>query len=541
MRITFIGHAGFVVETASAVVVIDPWLSSRGAFDSAWMQFPRNHHLAPQVRELLETSPKQRFLYLSHEHKDHFDPDFLDTVARRDFTVLIPRFQRPALREVFEAYGCKRLILCEDRQELPLPGGGYLKVFLSESGTNRDSSLLVQGDGQSFLNLNDCKIHDRLAGIVAEEGPIDVFTCQFSGAIWHPVCYEYPREAYEAISRQKRMSKFEAVARALETVRPRAYLASAGPACFLDPALFHLNLEPVSIFPRAPALFEFLRERLPGGSTRYVEPMPGDVIDVGSLELLQAAPERLTEANLEGYLRAYAADMAPIFRARRRNILRAEVEEIHELLRVELRRKLDLLELHGRVGMPLYVSLTELPERLLRVDFRGRRIDVVPEIRDRSRYTMTVGALDIARVLERKLTWEDFLLSLRHRLSRTPDVYDPVFHGFLGLEVEDIREFCEEVLAMESHRERTVVAAGDKRYSVLRYCPHQGADLSEAWVEGERYLVCPRHRWRFDLQDGGQCRLNGASLHAQCLPEAAGRRENERDRAPLPMESHPGA
>lgn len=529
MRITFIGHAGFVVETASAVVVMDPWLSPRGAFDSGWMQLPRNHHLAPQVRELLESSPKQRFLYVSHEHKDHFDPEFLETVRQRDFTVVIPRFQRTALRDMFQAYGCKQVIDCEDLREVPLPGGGYLKLFLTESGTNRDSGVLVRADGQSFLNLNDCKIHDRLARITAEEGPIDIFTAQFSGAIWHPTCYEYPRDVYERISRQKRDSKFEAMARAIDTVRPRAYLTSAGPACFLDPKLFHLNLEPVSIFPRAPELFAFLGQRLPGVPTRYLEPMPGDELDVASLELLHEAPERVTDENLKDYLRTYAEQVGHVFRERRRNLMRAEVDLIHEQLRVELRRKLDLLDLHGRVGMPLYVGLTESPGKLLRVDFKLRRVDVVPEIRDTSRYTMMASAADIVRVLDRKLTWEDFLLSLRHRMSRNPDVYEPILHGFLGLEIEDVREFCEGIRATEAQKERTVVTAGGKRYSIQRFCPHQGADLSEAWVEEDRYLVCPRHRWRFDLHAQGVCPLNGSSLQAECVPE----KERERP-APSP-------
>jgi UDP-MurNAc hydroxylase len=525
MQITFIGHAGFVVETAGALVVMDPWLSSRGAFDSAWMQFPRNHHLAPKVRELLESSAKQRFLYISHEHKDHFDPEFLETIKRRDFTVIIPRFQRAELRQVFHAYGCQRVIMCEDRQEVPLPGGDYLKLFLMESGTNRDSCLLVHGDGQSFLNLNDCKLHDRLGSIVAEEGPIDVFTSQFSGAIWHPVCYEYSRPTYEAISLQKRDSKFHAVARSLELVKPRAYLASAGPACFLDPELFHLNLEKVNIFPRAPVLFDFLRQRLPHAATRYMEPMPGDVLDVGRLEWVHSVAERVTDQNVESYLYAYAAEQAHLFRSRRRNILRAEVDELHELLRVELRRKLDLLELHGRVGMPLYVVLKESPGRLVRVDFKNRRVETVSAIQDVCRYTMTVGALDIARVLERKLTWEDFLLSLRHRMSRNPDVYEPVMHGFLGLEIDDIRDFCEGVRALESKCERTTVVAGDKCYSVLRYCPHQGADLAESWVENGQHLVCPRHRWQFDLRDGGRCALNGSSIQAEPLAAPVRKRE----------------
>jgi UDP-MurNAc hydroxylase len=525
MQITFLGHAGFLVETQHALVVVDPWLSSHGAFDSAWMQFPRNHQLAPMVREKLESSTKDRFLYISHEHKDHYDPDFLQTLTKRDFTVVIGRFRRTMLRDDFEAYGARRIIACEDQQEVPFKGG-YLKLYLTDSGTNRDSALLIQADGQCFLNLNDCKIHDRLPGIVAEEGPIDIFTAQFSGAIWHPTCYDYSRESYVEHSRQKRASKFEAVARAIETVQPRAYLASAGPACFLDPSLFHINLEPVNIFPRASELFTFLRHRMAGNTPRLIEPMPGDVIDAGSGEAVTLAPERVTEENVSQYLRSYAAMQTRVFRERRRNLMLEEVDRIHLRLREELQNKLNAFSLAERVTMPLYMGLIELPDQLIRVDFRARRVDVVGEVRDLSRYTFITSAADVVRVLDRKLNWEDFLLSFRFRASRSPDVYDATLHNFIAAEVEDLRAMCDGVLATEARKERTVISAGGQRYEVNRYCPHQGADLKEGWVEEGRYLVCPRHRWRFDLQGEGVCPTNGCSIRAKCLGQ------DEEKRAP---------
>ncbi|WNG36453.1 MBL fold metallo-hydrolase [Archangium violaceum] len=438
MQLTFLGHAGFLVETQQVLVVVDPWLSPLGAFDSAWMQFPRNHQLAPLVREKLEHSPKQRFLYVSHEHKDHYDPDFLRTLTKRDFTVVIGRFRRTALRAAFEAYGARRVIACEDQQEVPFENGS-LKLYLSDSGIHRDSALLIQADGQRFLNLNDCEVHERLPAIIAEEGPIDVFTAQFSGAIWHPTCYDYPREVYAEHSRRRRALKFEAVARAIETVQPRVYLASAGPACFLDPSLFHLNLEPVNIFPRASELFTFLNYRLAGKTPRLIEPMPGDVLDPGLGELVSLASERVTDENRSQYLRSYATLQTRIFRERRRKLLLEEVDRIHLRLHLEMQRKLEAFSLADHVLMPLYLGLLELPGQLIRVDFRSRRVDVVSEVRDLSRYMLLASAVDIARVLDRKLNWEDFLLSFRFRASRSPDVYDATLHGFLAAEVEDLR------------------------------------------------------------------------------------------------------
>jgi UDP-MurNAc hydroxylase len=516
MEIVYLGHAGFVVETEEAVVVADPWVSRHGAFASAWMQLPQNHHLAPLVRAKLEDPRKPRFVYVSHEHGDHFDRDFLASIARRDFTAVVPRFRRTEMLESLRATGCN-VVACADGDKVPIPGG-YLRLFVQDGGLNRDSGLLVKAAGRTFLDLNDCKIHDRLGKIVAEEGPIDVFTAQFSGAIWHPTCYDYPPKQYAAISRRKMYGKFEAVARALETVRPRLFLASAGPACFLDPSLVHLNFEELNIFPRAQKFFAFLRKRLARLPSALVEPMPGDVLEVASGNLDVLASDRLDEDRFEQYLRGYAARMADLYQGRAVPEA-ADLPGILDRLHEELRRKLSRLDLRDRVGVALYAWLEELPQRMLRVEFPSQRIEEVSALRDEPRYTFKVRAGDVLDVLDRRLTWEEFFLSFRFRLSRSPDEYDPVLHGFLALEAGDLPSLCDSIRQVEANRERAVIGAGGARYSVHRYCPHQGADLTEGWVEGEHLLVCPRHRWQFDLDKQGRCTLNNSSVCAERVPD----------------------
>ena len=78
---------------------------------------------------------------------------------------------------------------------------------------------------------------------------------------------------------------------------------------------------------------------------------------------------------------------------------------------------------------------------------------------------------------------------------------------------------CDSIRQVEANKERAVIAAGSARYAVHRYCPHQGADLTEGWVEGGHLLVCPRHRWQFDLENQGRCTLNSSSLCAERLPD----------------------
>jgi UDP-MurNAc hydroxylase len=168
-----------------------------------------------------------------------------------------------------------------------------------DSGLSRDSGVLVKTNGQSFLNLNDCKLYDELSSVVEDQGPISVFACQFSGATWHPICYDYEQGEYERISQHKIMTKFEMIARAIETTKARVYLPSAGPACFLDPTLMHLNFERVNIFPRAPKFLEYLGNRLANSPTQALNVMPGDVLDVESSQLISLWGERGDERNIE--------------------------------------------------------------------------------------------------------------------------------------------------------------------------------------------------------------------------------------------------
>lgn len=518
MEITFIGHAGFCVETPRAIVVMDPWLSPSGAFDSAWFQFPRNHHLAAFVQEKLTDSRKERFLYISHEHKDHLDPTFLSSLQCRDFTVVIPNFRRQYLQDFFAKYRCKEVVVCSDGDECTIPDG-YLKLYLDDAELNRDSAVLVRSGDTTFLNLNDCRIHDALPLIARAEGSIDVFTCQFSGAGWHPTCYSYPQETYEAISTKKATAKFRNVAEAIKTVQPRIFFPSAGPPCFLDPKLIHLNFEKINIFPRSTQLLEFLDRRIKDFSTTWMELMPGDVLDAASGQVVHHTKQRVTEEKYEEAVRAYVDCYERFFAERECQVHGTEHSSyVAERLREVLQEKVEALTLHSRVTTPLYFCLEDLgKDGVLRVDFPKREVEFSKGIDDKEHYLIVASSWDIARVLDGKINWDDFSLSFRLRLNREPDLYQTLLQGFLRLETEDMNWFCAKLLDIENRQERIVIEADDKRYVIDRYCPHQGGDLSRAWIEEDRFLICPRHHWQFDLENGGTARKNDGTIHAFCL------------------------
>lgn len=493
---------------------MDPWLSPSGAFDSAWFQFPCNHHLAALVQEKIQDNTRDRYIYLSHEHKDHFDMAFLNSLIARDFKFIVPRFRRSTLRDLLADYESDGVIACDDRQTVPLLDG-LIILYLDDSELDRDSAILLIADDQKFLNINDCKLHDQLPEIKKEHGDIDVFAAQFSGATWHPTCYDYPPETYQRISKKKMISKFEATAKAIEAIRPRMYLPSAGPCCFLDPGLIHINFEPVNIFPRAPKVLAYLEKRLTKSYPVYApEIMPGDVIDVTKAEFIYKVPDRVNEDTYAEYINDYAARYEGFFNQRRYNYAEDQLNLLLDRLKLELEQKLSQFSLSERIDRRLYIRFQDGMDKMLRVNFQDRTVEAVSEIMEENYYSMVAPSWEIARVLDNKLTWEDFSLTFRMRLNREPDVYQTLIQGFLIMEPEDLNHLCARLLEIESRKERIVVEAGGTRYSVYRICPHQGGDLSEGWIEEERYLVCARHRWRYDLQNGGQSETSNDSIEA---------------------------
>jgi UDP-MurNAc hydroxylase len=244
------------------------------------------------------------------------------------------------------------------------------------------------------------------------------------------------------------------------------------------------------------------------------------VLDVDARDFVFLARDRVDDATFEEYIKNYASLYEPLFRERQFPYSTQDVEQVLKRLREELYQKLESFTLNERVHVPLYFCLSDEDGQMLRVDFPHKSIECIPAIEESEYYSITAPAWQVARVLDRRLTWEDFALTLRARLNREPDDYQVLIHGFLLMEAEDLGWFCKKRLEIEAQQERCIVEAAGCRYSVNRYCPHEGADLCHGWVEDGRYLTCPRHRWQFDLMKAGQCTENETTVQAIPLEES---------------------
>jgi hypothetical protein len=180
VRIEWINHASYVLESGGVRLVADPWIDGR-AFDDGWA------HLTP-TRFRYEDFENVTHIWFSHEHPDHFSPSNVRKIpesARRKITVLYQRTRDRKIVTFCEKAGFARVVELPPREWFELARG--VEVMNAAVG-NDDSWLAVRADGKLLLNLNDCVIRKEtqcaeIRGLLGGAA-VDVLLTQFSYANW---------------------------------------------------------------------------------------------------------------------------------------------------------------------------------------------------------------------------------------------------------------------------------------------------------------------------------------------------------------------
>ncbi|MFZ4856919.1 MAG: Rieske (2Fe-2S) protein [Desulfuromonadaceae bacterium] len=70
----------------------------------------------------------------------------------------------------------------------------------------------------------------------------------------------------------------------------------------------------------------------------------------------------------------------------------------------------------------------------------------------------------------------------------------------IGIKISEVPDFGKKTVSV-SGREILLVNVKGKIYAVENECPHQGSPLTAAIVK-DGSISCPRHGYRFNLEDG---------------------------------------
>ncbi len=502
MRITHLGHAGLYLETSAGSILCDPWFTP--AYFASWFPFPRNDGLD------VTTFCEPDFLYVSHLHRDHFDPDFLAEHVSKEATVLLPDFPVDDLAEALRALGFQRFVEVSDRSALPLGGGVKVWCFVEASpsdGPLGDSALVVQDGECLVLDQNDAR--PRRMERISALGRFDAHFVQFSGANWFPVVYDFPPEQMAVEIEQKRQRGMERARDFITRIGAAHVFPCAGPPCFLDDSLMGFNeLDEHTPYPDQSVFLEELRRWGVDGGELVV---PGTVVELDAETCRVTQPQGDEEAwrpftAKRAYLEEYRRDKAALLDAERASWRREGVDVVASLQEFFEPVLASGDELCRRVGTKVLLASSKAAAV---VDFEARRVVPFEGQYCPYRFRIDDDVFDCV-VADRYGDWVNSLfLSMRFTAERDQPYLEDLYTFFKSLSPDRVGYVEKLLSATSAMTEEASTGEGEASawcrlngWLVQRQCPHRQADLREFGSVDGSVLTCAMHGWRFDLETG---------------------------------------
>lgn len=182
---TFINHASYTIQTAQSVLLVDPWVEGY-AFDKGWALLDKSTS-NERLLSFLSSLDKKIYLWISHEHSDHFSVSFLLSLKKAGIEAKF-YFQKTTDGRMAEFIRQQGFQIKESNDKLEYIDPDLSLVTFPYSGG--DSFCLTLVNNYSVLNINDCVIsnNQEALSIVGKylkyTDNIDLLLTQFGYANW---------------------------------------------------------------------------------------------------------------------------------------------------------------------------------------------------------------------------------------------------------------------------------------------------------------------------------------------------------------------
>ena len=506
MNIKFFGHNCFLIQNENFNLLIDPWLSEKGAFFGSWFQWPINHSYINSLIKNLK-SRKKNYLYISHEHQDHYDIDTLNKIQPSIDECIIPDYYDNYLDNNLKKIGFKVNKL-KDLEKFNFSKKDYIKLLIIDTGIHHDSAAIINSGGEIFFNQNDCKVFDRLS--ILKDQKIKYYAAQFSGATIHPVCYKMSKIEKKRISKKRIFSKLVAIKNAIKILKPEYYLPSAGPAVF--PFLSdNFSLDRDNIFVHQTEL----EKNFQNINTKIMFLRPGD----NTKNLNKTIPIKPPTKKMLDILKK---NLVCEFNDKK------NVKFNKNLLKKEIILRLNKIKDLNFEKCPVII-LDWDEEKAFEINLNQKSVKEVDSNDDifPKTFVHIKASKNFFNLLSNpKNRWQDIFLSFKCQINRKPDKFCTFINLFLFSDVSNIHEGFKTTLNINDERIIIYNPNNGKNYEINRFCPHNGADLKNAEFNENNNLICPRHSWLFDVENKGLCQNSNISINAKELKETISLCEN---------------
>lgn len=233
MEITHYSNSFISIRSQGEHIVCDPWVGK--ANNGGWQSFPEY-----SVDQLASHLSDARWVYISHLHDDHLNPNTLKALNLLDREFFIKRFEAPILRERLKRLGVKRIHEIDSftvNKFGPFDIAIFPQMTSNTSGLKEDvnfdldTSIAFKADGVVFFNQvdNPLSLEDitKIQGwLTTNLGEVNI-ACLKCGA-----ASEYPQLFLniDQIKEKKKIvsNALESLGIYLELLKPNYYFPAGG-------------------------------------------------------------------------------------------------------------------------------------------------------------------------------------------------------------------------------------------------------------------------------------------------------------------------
>jgi hypothetical protein len=173
VSIQLVSHASVLVTMGKTTIWTDPWLFGK-AFNDSWSLYPVQSYEANFLDHV-------QYLWISHEHPDHFHIPTLRSLPsefKKHVRVLFQKNNSDKMFSALRKLGFEHFEVLPHRRAVELERG--LSVYCYQAG-QMDSVLGVRYGSHSVLNINDAEINTAdCKRILGDFGKCDILLNQFS-------------------------------------------------------------------------------------------------------------------------------------------------------------------------------------------------------------------------------------------------------------------------------------------------------------------------------------------------------------------------
>ena len=408
-------HACVEVSHAGTSLITDPWLIGSAFINGWWLKTPTRE-------DALNALKSSDFVYISHNHPDHLNPQTL-SYLNKNTKILVPPFISRSTFKYLETLGFDNIHELEFQKVYELEKG--FQIAILKSGDFRDDSglYIACGDKELLLTVDA----NYLNGHNLPENIDYLLTSFAGGASGYPFIYDnFSDEEKSNIAKRNLGATLARVRQYLSITKPRFYMPYAGmfeTALVRDNYITELNRK--NNYTDLKQITEAIGVKyLKPDSTSKIMLMSGemcevlsDVVEVpdpkNSLELFKRENPRLTLSELSEYFTESEFSGNQILQIIQTDDNFQPLEEVFTFV---------------QFGEEILVKEQNLDQ-------------IIPGKKGFNVMKMYVRYESLSHLIRNKMPWEDLTIGYQCRIIREPNIYEADFwYYFTNIYIKGIHK-----------------------------------------------------------------------------------------------------